>query len=277
MSSTIQQTQSIPELPHASLHEDCEQTVLILHGAFSSHATWKPIHAQLTTYHLLMPSLPHHAEATDVGPLTLDRTSALLAHLVRTRAHGAKAHLVGHSFGANVGLHFATRNPDLVRSVLVSGTGGLPRSALLPYGLFLDGVVSRLLPDRLIEYLIDVSEEWKGFESFGDIRSLALCREIADILSMPIEELLPTDVRAALADPGVRVLAVAATKSGILPTDDRVPRAKEMSRLVKGISAEVPTMRHAWHIQAPGLFGRAIAAWVQDQALPSEFTLLSLE
>lgn len=267
---------SLPVLPHFSIHEDGAESVLIIHGAFSGAATWQPIHSHLTSYHLLLPSLPHHgrdsdADSSAIGPFTLDYTSALLAELIRTKAHGGQAHVVGHSLGGNMALHLASRHPDRIRSLLVLGTGGLPRSPLLPYGLFVDGLVSLALPNRLIEYLIDIPPEQQGLESFGSVRDMALCREIADILGKPMEELLPPEVRSALTERGVRVLAVAATKRGILPTDDSVPRAKEVAHLLGGAAMELPTMRHAWHIMDPALFGRMVAAWACGQPLPAEF------
>lgn len=52
-------------LPHDSIHPECEQTILLLYGAFTSKKTWSCVHDQLPQYHLLIPtgptlSLPNH-------------------------------------------------------------------------------------------------------------------------------------------------------------------------------------------------------------------------
>lgn len=35
-------------------------------------------------------------------------------------------------------------------------------------------------------------------------------------------------------------------------------------------AVEIPTMRHAWHIQDPNLFVRILTAWVEGNDLPVE-------
>ncbi|KAL1871142.1 hypothetical protein Daus18300_004887 [Diaporthe australafricana] len=266
-------------LSHLSIKPENGTTFLLLHGAFSSKETWKPVHRHLEQYHLLIPTLPGHQEAANspgIGELTLINTSKLLSDLVRAKAHNGSAHVVGHSFGANVALHFASHHPTQILSVFVAGTAGFIRSSITPYALWLDGILSYAMPKSLVEYLIDADPSLHGTETFGGLRSITLCTSISNILAIPIEDeqLIPATAKQAFRDKGIRILAAAATKKGVLPTNDNVERAKSVAERLGGVAAEVPTMRHAWFLQDPDLFAKAVIAWAEGTDLPEEINLL---
>jgi len=266
-------------LPHLSINPENEPTLLLLHGAFSSKETWRPVHRHLEKYHLLIPTLPGHhdtAAAPGIGDLTLANTSSLLSELVRAKAHGGRVHLVGHSFGANVALHFASHHPSQILSLFVAGTAGFVRSKATPYALWLDGILSYAMPKSLVEYLIDADPSLRGTETFGGLRSMKLCSSISEILTVGVEDeqLIPAAAKQAFRDRGIRVLAAAATKKGVLPTNDNVERAKAVAGRLGGTAVEVPTMRHAWFFQDPALFARTVIAWVDGADLPGEVNIL---
>ncbi|KAK2603337.1 hypothetical protein N8I77_009802 [Diaporthe amygdali] len=54
-------------LPHLPINPESQTTLLLLHGAFSSKETWKPVHRHLEQYHLLIPTLPEHHEAANAS------------------------------------------------------------------------------------------------------------------------------------------------------------------------------------------------------------------
>ncbi|KUI71479.1 hypothetical protein VM1G_06780 [Cytospora mali] len=168
--------------------------------------------------------------------MIFDRQALKLEAFNNTRSRGAKAHngqahVVGHSFGANIALHFVSHYTDQLLSVFGSGTAGFYRSSMTPYGLWIDGVLS----------------------------------SISNILMIPVEDevLIPAVAREELKRRQVRFIDVAATKKGVLPTNDNVEREKAVAQRLGGIAAEVPTMRHAFVIQDPELFARTVAAWVE--------------
>lgn len=189
-------------LPHLSINPEKSPTLLLLHGAFSSKETWKPVHRHLEQYHLLIPTLPEHYDASttpSVGDLTLVNTSSLLSALVRTKAYDGRLHVVGHSFGANVALHFATHHPPQTLSLFVAGTAGFVRSKATPYTLWLDGILSYAMPKSLVEYLIDADPSLRGTETFGGIRSMELCNSISEILMIGINDEQLIDPRRSQA------------------------------------------------------------------------------
>jgi hypothetical protein len=74
----------------------------------------------------------------------------------------------------------------------------------------------------------------------------------------------------------VRTLIIAATKRGLLPTNDSLETARLFGKVMKrrnsgSKAVEIKTMRHAWNLQEPPLFAQAIRAWINEEALPSGF------
>ncbi|KUI52791.1 Lipase 3 [Cytospora mali] len=268
-----QETLVDSHLPHLSINPEKQPTILLIHGAFDTKNTWDPIHPYLSEYHFLIPTLPGHDDSSTspvIGELTLQTTSERLYQLVTAKAHNGQTHVVGHSFGANIALHFISHYTDQILSVFVSGTAGFYPSSMTPYGLWIDGILSYAMPRRLVEYLIDVDPRLWETSSFGNFRSLELCKAISNILMIPVEDevLIPAVAQEELKKRQVRAIAVAATKKGVLPTNDNVERAKAVAQRLGGIAAEVPTMRHAFVIQDPELFARIVAAWIEGEVLP---------
>lgn len=273
--SQFENQEDDPLLPHLSIHDGDQPTILLIHGIFGSKEIWKPVHSYLSGYHLLIPTLPGHHEAAStpgIGELTLPNTSKHLSRLVAAKAHGGRAHVVGHSFGANIALHFTSHYPDQTLSVFVAGTAGFIRSSFTPYAMWLNGIVEYMAPRRLADYLIDADPSLRGTQQFGGVRSMALCTAAGEVLMIPIEseELIPRETKEHFKTRGVRVLVAAATKRGVLPTDDNLPRAKTVANRLGGMAVEVPTMRHFWFFQDPTLFSRVVVAWVEDGDLPDE-------
>ena len=77
------------------------RSIVFLHGGGVGGWMWRPQIEQLKDeYHLLVPDLPEHGKSADVKPLTLKNSAAQVAELIRTRAHGSRANVVGLSLGA---------------------------------------------------------------------------------------------------------------------------------------------------------------------------------
>jgi pimeloyl-ACP methyl ester carboxylesterase len=58
--------------------------IVFLHGLWLSSAMWQPQIERLSNaYHCLAPDLPEHGKSTDIGLLTLENTSRVIANLIR--------------------------------------------------------------------------------------------------------------------------------------------------------------------------------------------------
>ena len=117
-------------------------------------------------------------------------------------------------------------------------------------------------------YLIDEMFHPRGLQQ--DSRAactMSLCREVIRIIVSDME-ILPAPEKTVM---------VAATKSGLLPTADRIKDARMVADIIKRMNSEsraveVRTMRHSWNLQDPELFARSIMAWIEGAALPEEIT-----
>jgi pimeloyl-ACP methyl ester carboxylesterase len=96
-------------------------TIVFLHGGVGGWM-WKPQTAQLKEeYHLLVPDLPEHGQSVNVTPLTLQNAAAQVAELIRARAHGGHAHVVGLSLGAQTTIELLSQSPELIDRAIASG------------------------------------------------------------------------------------------------------------------------------------------------------------
>jgi len=195
-------------LPHLSINPEASQSVLLIHGGFSSSSEWDLVSAFLSKhYHLLIPDLPGHGKSASIQPFDMSTLLLLLSDLVRARAHNAKAHVVGLSLGSIVAAHLASHHPHISNTVVVSGFIRLPPSrfaALLPYVFGLQHAVTSWLPRSVLSYLMD------GADLQPANWSPKLCREIcAAIVSGEALEPIPA-----------RTLVIAATKGGLIPSND---------------------------------------------------------
>src|SRR5690348_18405234 len=97
--------------------------IVFLHGLWVSSVMWQPQIERLSNeYHCLAPDLPEHGKSTDIGTLTLENTSHVLANLIRKQTPHGCAHVVGLSLGGSVALGLLRDVPEVVDHMMVSGT-----------------------------------------------------------------------------------------------------------------------------------------------------------
>lgn len=178
---------AMPELAFEESGVDNSQTVVFLHGCCGLE--WKGIADKLADmYHVLIPDAPGHGRSKNIAaPWSLQGSVDAHADLVRQRAHGGKAHLVGFSMGGFTSLKLAQQNPGLVMSLFLSGvydhrtawgfklhlsfiesfiSSSLPRSAYI-------GMARRMGMTHMSDELFDAVVVARGNKSH-DIRNMRL-------------------------------------------------------------------------------------------------------
>ena len=96
-------------------------TILFLHGGGGGGWMWRPqVEALGGDFHLLVPDLPEQGRSTEAGPFTMLSAAEQTANLIRTRAHGGRAHVLGLSEGAQVTVQLLAIAPEVVESAIVS-------------------------------------------------------------------------------------------------------------------------------------------------------------
>lgn len=97
------------------------ETIILLHGGNVANWMWEPQVSLLGARHLITPDIVGFG--TRGGELWPGLAGAAddIADLIRERAVDGRAHVVGLSMGAVIGVHLVARHPEVVRSCMVTG------------------------------------------------------------------------------------------------------------------------------------------------------------
>jgi pimeloyl-ACP methyl ester carboxylesterase len=122
------------------------EPLVLGHGGQGAWSHWvRNIDALAQHFTVIVPDLPGHGDSAMPGAADHDTISATVAlGMGEFLAEGQQADFVGFSFGGAVFAHFAARFPQLVRRVVIIGTGGLDT----PHGHIDLGRVGGLVGDE---------------------------------------------------------------------------------------------------------------------------------
>lgn len=236
---------------------EAEETVLFLHGGNVAGWMWHHQVAELPDHHSLVPDLPGFGASSAIPWRSLEEVVDALADIVRERAHGGRAHVVGLSLGGVLGTLLAARHPEVVRSTFVSGAaidgvGGLTRAAGL-WQLRLWGWVPywrglakafRLPTDSVAQFVTT---------------GIGIDRPSARRMMSQVYAGLSDLQLAGLADADFPLLTVAGEKEPGLVTAS----LKRILRLAPRAKARLaPGMHHVWSGEDPELFHRVLKHWL---------------
>jgi len=275
---------SSSEIYFKSLNPLAPRTLLLLHGAFSSHREWDLVSAHLSAYHLLVPDLPAHGRSTSSSiPFTIPDTAALLADLVIKHAKNGKADFIGMSLGGYTAIYAAQKYPHVI------GTGGLfltgcgkPWSRPGSFMTWASGLVLSLT-GWMLHYLPKSLFRWVCKKTGVQISDELL----ADMKVASPYRLGQTVARAVAEDPAnpernwrglsERVTARTCVVAGLLDDGEKdcLERGKQLRKgNPESMAFKVEGKRHAWDLQDPELFARGVKAWLEREELPEEFIRL---
>jgi pimeloyl-ACP methyl ester carboxylesterase len=242
--------------------------IVFLHGGNMSGWSWEPVVERMQQYRCLVPDLPHYGRSFQHGPFEMGLAAAAVAELIRSRTDTGRAHVVGFSLGAQVGLQLLATEPKLVNRAVLSGTviNTMPfvRQTQFLLGMISrNGIYRRVLgryrnsrPAPIPSAKIDEYRE--------DVR-LITSGQLADVVVASAGFTLPVGlgksdsptlfVTGAMETPALR--RCAATLAGQMPN---------------GVDRVAIGMGHDWPLRDPDLFSRTVDGWLTGSALPPEIT-----
>ncbi|BBY62457.1 alpha/beta fold hydrolase [Mycolicibacterium helvum] len=241
-------------------------TIIFLHGGLMSGWTWEPVVERMQQYRCLVPDLPQYGKSFHQGPFDMGRAANAVAEIIRTRASTGRAHVVGFSLGAQVGVQLLATEPQLVDRAVLSSTviNTLPAVQL-----------TRRLARRLAQ---TAWFRWTVIDRFWDERQAAdnvdyhddarlnAGDQLADIAGASAGFTLPR----GLGKSQVPTLFVAGSDELRLV---RRSAAKLAQSMPNGVERVATGMGHDWPLRSPDLFCRTVAAWVCRAPLPPELVL----
>jgi pimeloyl-ACP methyl ester carboxylesterase len=237
----------------AEHHLDQEESVLLLHAGVVAGWMWDAHLPALQGFHLLVADLPGYGRSAGRDWTSADAAARECAQVLRERAHGGRAHVVGVSLGGSVGLWLAARHGCVVRSAVLSGIAARPsgRGARAAHAALLVLWHRRWFwqlaarsgafpgpPERLVDAAVAISSTTQRRVFAADVRPV-----------------LPTAAPDAAAD--VLLLAgdrdAPAIRDGLAELRTRLPGSR---------GAHVPGAGHLWNATHPQLFDAVVQGWL---------------
>lgn len=241
-------------------------TIVLLHGGGLSGRMWEPQLERLPDWHCIVPDLPEQGRSAHVAPFTLDDAAERVAKLIRDRAPGGRAHIVGLSLGGAVALTVLRRNPELVRRAVVSGTAaGIGRTL---------GAVSKASAKMY---------RWFRPETVADmsLKQFGIPGKYRDVLQHDLViGTRPEFIRHFTDALMTMVLPVGSAVPVLVAVGERETvvakrSARRIAAALPGARAVlVPRAGHVWNLQHPDLFADTVRAWCTGSPLPETLRAL---
>jgi len=250
-------------------------TICFLHGGGVSGWMWRPqIEALHDSYHCLVPDMPEHGLSAAVRPFTIADTACRIAELIRERAHGGRAHVIGLSEGAQVTVQLLGSAATVVDHAIISsallyplpGVGLLgPRALALTFNLF-------AAPFKDTDWYVRLNRRGNGIPElyFSEVREDTR-QMTADSFTHMILENQRFRMPAGLDQVQVPALVIAGQHELAI-----------MRRSARDLAATLPAGQgylvafskraaeeHGWNLHRPDLFNAVTRAWLTDQPLPA--------
>jgi pimeloyl-ACP methyl ester carboxylesterase len=243
--------------------------IVFLHGGDMSGWSWGPVVKRMQRYHCLVPDLPQYGKSFQYGPFKMGPAADAVAELIRSRVGTGRAHVVGHSLGAQVGAQLLATEPKLVDRAVLCGT-----------------VINTMPFVRLTQLLLGRLARNTWYDSL--MRRHRNARH-AGILSANIEDyredvrLMPAEQLAHIVEASTGFTLPQGLDKSDSPTlfltgsneirfvhRSAAALAQQMPNGVDGVALG---MNHDWPLRYPNLFSRTVECWLTDTALPPEIAL----
>jgi len=240
--------------------------IVFLHGLWLSSVMWQPQIERLShEYHCLAPDLPEHGKSTDIGLLTLENTSRVLARLIREHTPHWRAHIVGLSLGGSVALGLLRDVPEVVDHMMVSGTAAHFSPVIAALSKLGNPLLHVFKPAPLISFGLRQSRIPQPYlrvllEDVRHLKPEAIVHFADALVKMEVPQGVQTPVLVAFGQK--EILMTRANRA-----------ARSLGRTLPAKAVMAPGVGHLWNLEAPDLFTDTVLAWMTDQPLPKELVV----
>lgn len=257
-------------------------TIVFLHRGGGAGWMWQPQVEHLDTYHCLVPDLPEQGQSLHLKPFTIAGSAERVADLIRTRAHGGRAHVVGLSEGAQITVALLASAPELVERAILSSAlvrpirgAGLMRPGLIAWSYRLSvapfknvGWWTRLNMKRAAGIPDEYYPQFN--RTFGELTESGFTNVMVENQRFRVPRGLERVTAPTLIVVGRREYGAMRDSARDLAAAIPGSRAFEVVHARKMSVAEV----HNWNLTAPDLFTEMVRAWITDQPLPTALQAL---
>lgn len=243
--------------------------IVFLHGAGTSGWMWARQIAALADFHCLNVDLPGHGRSSHVTWVSLADTASQIAALITEYAASGRAHVVGLSLGAYIGLVLLERHADMLDHVVISGVTAAPmpnRSLLGPQLWLLSAVMKRPWFANMQARSLHVPPDMESaFTENLQAMSMQAYRRIA-------EEAAEFHVPPSLRFVDTPTLVTAGGSESKIITEAVGTIAKLMPNAQGRLA---PGLGHGWNVEDPDLFNAMLRAWITGTPLPRRLQVVN--
>jgi pimeloyl-ACP methyl ester carboxylesterase len=251
-------------------------TLVFLHGGGGGGWMWQPQLEAFADYHCVVPDLPEHGRSAEVKPFTIADSAVRVAELIRTRAHGGRAHVVGLSEGAQIALALLGLAPEVVDHAILSSAlvRPIPGASLMSPGLISLSVKWSVEPFKNVDWWVRLNMKYSAgiperyFAQFKEDFQAITGDQFAHIMIENQRFRLPEGLSKVTAP----TLVVAGKKeyglmrASVADIARAIPTAQ--GYLVAYPQSLALAEEHNWSLTAPVLFNQTVRAWLTGEPLP---------
>ena len=261
---------------------DDAPSIVFLHGGGAAGWMWRQVVEHLPEYHCLAPDLPEQGRSGAVKPFSMALAAQRVAGLIRTSAHGGKAHVVGLSEGAQAAVALLAEAPELVSSAMISSAllRPIPGAWMLTPAVLAASYYTFIAPlknwDAWVrlnmrysagipnEYFPDFKREFQSLTKDGWVNLMRANQ------SFRLPGNLARVTCSVLVVAGAHeYLAMQNSARDLLQT---LPHARgALIDLGKGSTL---AQEHNWALTAPEAFASTVRAWLTGAPLPAQLSPL---
>lgn len=253
-------------------------TIVFLHGGGGASWMWKPQLEALTEFHCLAPDLPEQGQSAAEKPFSIQGSAALVADLIRTRAQGGKAFVVGLSEGAQIAVALLSQSPELVEGAIISSAlvKPVPGAGMITPGLVAISYRWFVAPFKQSDWWVKVNMKYSAGvpdaylddfrQSFQGLTEEGFTNVMMENQRFRIPAGLDKAQPRTLVVCGKNEYGVMRQSTQELAAALPNAQAYEVVHSRKMSVAE----EHNWNMSAPDLFTRMVRAWIKQQPLPGE-------
>jgi pimeloyl-ACP methyl ester carboxylesterase len=244
-------------------------TIVFLHGAMMSGWCWQPVVERMPQYRCLVPDLPQFGESFQQGPFEMGRAANAVAELIRSRVGTGRAHVVGFSLGAQVGVQLLASDSKLVGRAVLCGT-----------------VINTMWGVKLMQHLAvplaqatwfrrAIRRSWNMHHAGIPAARLDDYRkDVSLVTGAQFVHIVTASARFTLPDmldqSDTPTLFLTGGKESRFAHRSAAALAQPMPN---GVDRVASGMGHDWPLRYPDLFSRTIDGWLSGTALPLEIGL----
>lgn len=254
-------------------------TIVFLHGGGIGGWMWrKQVEALNTEFHCLVPDLPEQGESTGVGPFSVEFAADCVAELIKSHAHGGKAHVVGLSEGAQIVVALLSRAPEVIESAFSSSAilRPLPGQWMYSRGLFSISYRWFMAPYKNNDWWIRLNMH--GSAGIGDEYYTEFKKSFQETTDSGFTNLMYSAMHfkmpEGLEKANVPVLVVV----GKLEYKQMQQSARDLLSVLPNARGVMVSLgqgsslakEHNWALSLPDLFTQTVRAWVNHKPLPEQ-------